>query len=548
LYDYIRRFEEGKELLVTSLPPWPLDSEVDFKIYVARVVQSLYVEANKIVPWSILEYDDSQLLLLFQRKGDQGYDVVNWNPKGIYDFCRRTGIVGLSRSASVVAFGDWCRRHLKHFTAGETPLSLYGYDAPYAPLDRILSGFSLVAGKQFVTFGCWGTTSIWKEVMATINIPVDRQNVTFAQPSEQPPYGYHSYFTISSIQLGVSHGDDFYDRTWNVLSGGMGHLVPTELLFVSLAYLNDSVLNPTQLDCNNSVCNNKAQQALFNTTQLKVMLDVQFLTDHVLNIRVQDWDSLKSPQNLMDYLTGVDGQIYAKPLFSEEQRIIVWKRVDSCLSAMGNGDWMKGAQIVGARYYSKIPALPSSIILVSPYNDTEVSGDSLYLSWLEGYEAVSRYLVEMSTDSLFTARTMSYPTTRTGLVIHDLLKANTYWWRVQGQNSSGWGPFSGVWKFYRNLTSIEGNQLVPKLFVLDQNYPNPFNPSTTIRYVLPQRSHVTLAVFNTLGQQVAVLQNGEQEAGYHEVKFDGSGLSSGVYFYRIQAGSFVETRKLLLIR
>jgi hypothetical protein len=57
----------------------------------------------------------------------------------------------------------------------------------------------------------------------------------------------------------------------------------------------------------------------------------------------------------------------------------------------------------------------------------------------------------------------------------------------------------------------------------------------------------SLTVFNTLGQQVALLQNGEQEAGYHQVKFDGSGLSSGVYFYRIQPGDFVQTRKLLLI-
>jgi hypothetical protein len=96
-----------------------------------------------------------------------------------------------------------------------------------------------------------------------------------------------------------------------------------------------------------------------------------------------------------------------------------------------------------------------------------------------------------------------------------------------------------------------GGQLnleIPQEFRLEQNYPNPFNPSTTIRYSLPVRSHVTLVVFNTLGQQVGVLQNGEQAPGYHEVTFDGSGLSSGVYFYRIEAGSFVQTRKLLLIR
>jgi len=91
------------------------------------------------------------------------------------------------------------------------------------------------------------------------------------------------------------------------------------------------------------------------------------------------------------------------------------------------------------------------------------------------------------------------------------------------------------------------SQLPPE-FTLAQNYPNPFNPSTTIRYGLPLRSHVTLAVFNTLGQQVAQLVNGDMEAGYHQVQFEGNGLSSGVYFYRIQAGDFVETKRLFLLK
>jgi photosystem II stability/assembly factor-like uncharacterized protein len=89
---------------------------------------------------------------------------------------------------------------------------------------------------------------------------------------------------------------------------------------------------------------------------------------------------------------------------------------------------------------------------------------------------------------------------------------------------------------------------IPYSYAVEQNYPNPFNPSTTIRYALPRRSHVLLTVFNTLGQQVAVLQNGEQAAGYHDVRFDGSGLASGVYFYRLQAGDFAQTRKLLILK
>ncbi len=95
--------------------------------------------------------------------------------------------------------------------------------------------------------------------------------------------------------------------------------------------------------------------------------------------------------------------------------------------------------------------------------------------------------------------------------------------------------------------SVDGQPL-PAAYSLDQNYPNPYNPSTTIRYGLPERSKVTLTVYGALGQQVAVLQNGEQEAGYHEVKFDGKNLSSGLYFYRLQAGDFVETKRLLLLR
>jgi hypothetical protein len=89
---------------------------------------------------------------------------------------------------------------------------------------------------------------------------------------------------------------------------------------------------------------------------------------------------------------------------------------------------------------------------------------------------------------------------------------------------------------------------VPLAFTLSQNYPNPFNPSTNIRYGLPTKSHVSLYVYNTLGQQVATLVNENQEAGYHDVRLDGNNLASGVYFYRLQTENFLQTRKLILLR
>jgi hypothetical protein len=83
---------------------------------------------------------------------------------------------------------------------------------------------------------------------------------------------------------------------------------------------------------------------------------------------------------------------------------------------------------------------------------------------------------------------------------------------------------------------------------LIQSYHNPFNPSTTIKYELPKSSAVRLSVFDILGREVSVLVNERRVAGVYQVKFDGSNLASGVYFYRLQAGDFVQTKRLLLLK
>jgi hypothetical protein len=89
---------------------------------------------------------------------------------------------------------------------------------------------------------------------------------------------------------------------------------------------------------------------------------------------------------------------------------------------------------------------------------------------------------------------------------------------------------------------------VPGRFELSQNYPNPFNPETTILYRLASQSHVTLTVFDPLGRTVVTLTSDVQQPGTHAVRFDGHGLASGVYLYRLTAGNFVQTHKMLLVR
>jgi photosystem II stability/assembly factor-like uncharacterized protein len=89
---------------------------------------------------------------------------------------------------------------------------------------------------------------------------------------------------------------------------------------------------------------------------------------------------------------------------------------------------------------------------------------------------------------------------------------------------------------------------IPQSVVLLQNYPNPFNPTTTIQYRVPWKVHVRLEVYNVLGQRIAVLVDEEKESGYHTATFDGVTIPSGLYFYRLQAGNFIGTRKLTLMR
>jgi hypothetical protein len=92
------------------------------------------------------------------------------------------------------------------------------------------------------------------------------------------------------------------------------------------------------------------------------------------------------------------------------------------------------------------------------------------------------------------------------------------------------------------------HEVIPSAFVLHQNYPNPFNPTTTIGYDLPTTSNVKLNVFDILGREVSTLVDGMESAGKHVVRFDGSNLPSGFYFYKLQAAGYTNTRRMMLVK
>jgi serine protease len=98
------------------------------------------------------------------------------------------------------------------------------------------------------------------------------------------------------------------------------------------------------------------------------------------------------------------------------------------------------------------------------------------------------------------------------------------------------------------LTDVEDAPPAPREYALAQNFPNPFNPSTTLEFSLPQAAHASLSIFNPLGEEVARLVDEPRSAGTHRVSFDASNLSAGVYFYRLRAGDFSQTRKMTLLK
>jgi len=141
-------------------------------------------------------------------------------------------------------------------------------------------------------------------------------------------------------------------------------------------------------------------------------------------------------------------------------------------------------------------------------------------------------------------------------LVHDPAQSNGYAYHFSKSDlSHSWFDKGGIaYTFYPadTATTSAGNSprqgSVPDGFELSQNFPNPFNPATAIRFQVPERCRVTLRVYDLVGNEVSTLVDEEKGAGEYAVAFDGSGLASGIYFYRLQAGAFVQTKRMHLIK
>ena len=215
-------------------------------------------------------------------------------------------------------------------------------------------------------------------------------------------------------------------------------------------------------------------------------------------------------------------------------------------------DWQTRHQGAGYSYTRTSPSIvvkPNKISLISPDSSaTDVELVPTFV-WVSDSLA-SHYQFELTnlSDSSMIDTLVAYLSYTSGI---QLTNSTTYTWRIRGlvKDQNLYGEWSSRWIFTTESTSSSTeDEFIQNQFTLVQNYPNPFNPSTQIQYALPEATQVTLEVFNSVGQKVMDLVNRQQSAGYHTTTFDASGLSSGVYLYKLTTPSFTKTKKMLLIK
>jgi hypothetical protein len=234
------------------------------------------------------------------------------------------------------------------------------------------------------------------------------------------------------------------------------------------------------------------------------------------------------------YLDSVgDPAIYYSYLRSDSNKIYKYENINDCDSL--------------EYIYYDFSRSDSSIWSICPTyyaNFRGVFSDKLY------YIELANIITEVKTFNYVNASSqdtvwapMSSPTTETiakGIGIISEMNWDFAYFKLYGMRING--------KVYGKFTSIVNRKKTVKGFALYQNYPNPFNPSSTIKFAIPKSENVTIKLFDILGREVDTIVNEYKNAGTYEIIFNGIGLSSGIYFYRIYAGEHFGTKEMILLK
>lgn len=270
--------------------------------------------------------------------------------------------------------------------------------------------------------------------------------------------------------------------------------------------------------------------------------------------------SVDSADLTFEYQSGeadpADEQAYVLGLYNGSAWIIESSGVPDTTDPYMHTLSMNGATTIPGTWTAGKPsALP---IVLSFFTASVTSARYVNLNWWTESETNTLGFIVERRDGDAAARTAVsglIPGAGTSLQRHNYsftdtaVSAGTHYYRLKEVDLDGTATYSTEIKVA--VTGVLGapdTHRLPSSFGLGQNYPNPFNPSTVINYELPKAEYVRLVVYDMLGREVATLLDGAQDAGYKSVEFSAAILPSGIYYYRLQAGNFIETKKLLLLK
>ncbi|MBI5403941.1 MAG: T9SS type A sorting domain-containing protein [Ignavibacteriae bacterium] len=264
-----------------------------------------------------------------------------------------------------------------------------------------------------------------------------------------------------------------------------------------------------------------------------------------VSYRIQISTSPTFSSTVLNQVTGYASQYTVSSSIFTSNTVYYW-RVNAT-NTSGTSGWSSVWRVIT----QAVLPLPPSIIYPCGQINVPLT---LTLDWTDVPGATS-YRIQFNPSGIFDTVVASSEVT---IPAGRLTYYTVYFWRVAAINNSGQGSWSTLCNF-RTITSSKIIQLsseIPVEYKLFNNYPNPFNPNTNIRYTIPKMSSlhalsgdlVLLKIFDVTGKEVVTLVNEKQPPGVYEVTFNGSDLPSGIYFYRLQSGDFIDVKKMLMIK